>query len=99
MVDGNCRRVAARQGLDIADIRAAFPPIYSSRSPSDHVITIMSSSAISRARLRWVNDEDTAVQLLDAERLENNLADLVARQAETSPGPWRSFSRCRCAAP
>ena len=46
----------------------------------------MSSSAVPRARLRWVNDQDTAVQLLDAERLENNLADLVARQAEAQPG-------------
>jgi long-chain acyl-CoA synthetase len=32
-----------------------------------------------------VNDEDTVVQLLNAEPLENNLADLVARQAETQP--------------
>ena len=45
----------------------------------------MSSSAISRARLSWVNEEDTAVQSLNAEQLENNLADLVARQAEAQP--------------
>jgi long-chain acyl-CoA synthetase len=45
----------------------------------------MSSSAVPRARLRWVNEEDTAVQLHNAEQLENNLADLVARQAQAQP--------------
>ena len=45
----------------------------------------MSSSAVPRARLRWVNDEDTAVQLLDAGQLETNLADLVTRHAEAQP--------------
>jgi long-chain acyl-CoA synthetase len=45
----------------------------------------MSSSAVSRARLSGVNEEDTAVQLLNAEQQENNLADLVARQAEAHP--------------
>ncbi len=33
-----------------------------------------------------MNDQDTPVQLVDAEQLENNLADLVARQAEAQPG-------------
>jgi long-chain acyl-CoA synthetase len=46
----------------------------------------MSSSAVRRARLGWVDEEDTAVQLHNAERLENNLADLVARHAEAQPG-------------
>ena len=76
---------ASLPGKDSTSPRCPGASLRSHRAlPSDHVITIMSSSAISRARLRWVN-EDTAVQLLDAEQLDNNLADLVARQAETQP--------------
>jgi acyl-CoA synthetase (AMP-forming)/AMP-acid ligase II len=33
-----------------------------------------------------VNDQDTAVRLLDAGRLETNLADLVTRQVAAQPG-------------
>jgi len=38
-----------------------------------------------RARLRWVNDLDTAVGPVDAGPVDTNLADLVTRQAETQP--------------
>jgi long-chain acyl-CoA synthetase len=41
---------------------------------------------VRRARLGWVNDQDTAVQLLSTGPLDTNLADLVTRQAEAQPG-------------
>ena len=86
VVNRNCRCVTARQGLDMAEWRGGRTLRLAHRAVrSDHVITIMSSSAVPRARLRWVNDEDTAVQLLDAGRLETNLADLVTRQVEAQP--------------
>ena len=59
---------------------------------SDHVITIMSAPLFRRARLRWVNDQDTAVQLLNAGPLDTNLADLVTRQAEAQPEGRRARS-------
>ena len=87
VVDWNCRRVAARQGLNMADVRGGHALRSAHRAlRSDHVITIMSSSAVRRARLGWVNDQDTAVQLLSTGRLDTNLADLVTRQAEAQPG-------------
>ena len=45
----------------------------------------MSSRGVSRARLRWVNEEDTALRLADTGSVATNLADLVTRQAVTQP--------------
>ena len=87
VVNWNCRRITARQGLNMADVPGGRTLRLAHRAVwSDHVITIMSSSAVPRARLRWVNDQDTALQLLDLGQRETNLADLVARHAEAQPG-------------
>ena len=42
-------------------------------------------SVADRARLGWVSDQETAVQLVDAGPLETNIADLVTRQAKAQP--------------
>ena len=99
VVDGNRRRVAARQGLNIADVPGRLPSdlliALSVRSRHHHNVRLRCFSCQTQVGERGGHSRPVA----HAEQLENNLADLVARQAEASPGRWRSFSRCRCAAP